>query len=448
VRADEETRNGRRVRLIPLIHTRPGQRAIEVQLIYRFEAPQSQKLPDSLKLDDPELDGLSAERTTWTVWVPKSHQTARFDGNMDPTAQEGLELQKLEGMLSELGEANRVLSRADVDGDEAKAAYDQAKALQSEIAQKKEATLSQIVSNGLSSVLSSTSRYSRSREKDEMDLEIEQQGRALEQNYKQKESQTRKVGKEADDDNTSWTLNKSGAGTLQLRGSNTFSGDINVNGGLVLNDNIGVNNTYFGGTTVNAGQLQVSGGFLPGSNVTLGSGALTMSTTAPAVTGSGNISSGRITNAAGTLALDNYANVPANGIQLDLNGNSQVGQQTLSSNARGNAFNNTGAVMVQAPKPAAVPAPVQLRKTEQRAEEPVAEQQAYFGNRASGKHSLALLLPTGGEAYHFTKLKDHAVVEVELKKAAQTGTKSQWIALGAALLIWFFLARFTRPKKA
>lgn len=448
VRADEETRNGRRVRLIPLIHTRPGQRAIEVQLIYRFEAPQSQKLPDSLKLDDPELDGLSAERTTWTVWVPKSHQTARFDGNMDPTAQEGLELQKLEGMLSELGEANRVLSRADVDGDEAKAAYDQAKALQSEIAQKKEATLSQIVSNGLSSVLSSTSRYSRSREKDEMDLEIEQQGRALEQNYKQKESQTRKVGKEADDDNTSWTLNKSGAGTLQLRGSNTFSGDINVNGGLVLNDNIGVNNTYFGGTTVNAGQLQVSGGFLPGSNVTLGSGALTMSTTAPAVTGSGNISSGRITNAAGTLALDNYANVPANGIQLDLNGNSQVGQQTLSSNARGNAFNNAGAVMVQAPKPAAVPAPVQLKKTEQRAEEPVAEQQAYFGNRASGKHSLALPLPTGGEAYHFTKLKDHAVVEVELKKAAKTGTKSQWIALGAALLIWFFLARFTRPKKA
>jgi hypothetical protein len=173
-----------------------------------------------------------------------------------------------------------------------------------------------------------------------------------------------------------------------------------------------------------------------------------MSTTAPAVTGSGNIASGRITNAAGTLALDNYANVPANGIQLDLNGNSQVGQQTLSSNARGNAFNNTGAVMVQAPKPAAVPAPVQLRKTEQRAEEPVAEQQAYFGNRASGKHSLALLLPTGGEAYHFTKLKDHAVVEVELKKAAKTGTKSQWIALGAALLIWFFLARFTRPKKA
>ena len=462
VRADEETRNGRRVRLIPLIHTRPGQRAIEVQLIYRFEAPPSQKLPDSLKLDDPELDGLSAERTTWTVWVPKSHQTARLDGNMDQTAQEGLELQKLEGMLSELGEANRVLSRADVDGDEAKAAYDQAKALQSEIAQKKEATLSQIVSNGLSSVLSSTSRYSRSREKDEMDLEIEQQGRALEQNYKQKESQTRKADKKADDDNTSWTLNKSGAGTLQLRGSNTFSGDINVNGGLVLNDNLGVNNTYFGGTTVNAGQLAItSGGILVGNSgntvnlaanvapptMTAGSGAITLSGSV----GSGTTTVGAISGAVSNATPDPNGVAFANqgGVNLNFsNGTSQVGQQTLSSNARGNNFNNAQMAVVQAPKPAAELAPDQLKKAEQRAEEPVAEQQAYFGNRASGKHSLALLLPSGGEAYHFTKLKDHAVVEVELKKAAKTGTKTQWIALGAALLIWFFLARLTRPKKA
>jgi autotransporter-associated beta strand protein len=461
VRADEETRNGRRVRLIPLIHTRPGQRAIEVQLIYRFEAPQSQKLPDSLKLDDPELDGLSAERTTWTVWVPKSHQAARFDGNMDETAQEGLELQKLEGMLSELGEANRVLSRADVDGDEAKAAYDQAKALQSEIAQKKEATLSQIVSNGLSSVLSSTSRYSRSREKDEMDLEIEQQGRALEQNYKQKESQTRKGGKEADDDNTSWTLNKSGAGTLQLRGSNTFSGDINVNGGLVLNDNLGVNNTYFGGTTVNAGQLAITaGGILAGNSgntvnlaanaapptITTGSGAITLSGSV----GSGTTTVGAVSN--GNVVSDGreFATFASpGGVNLNFsNGTSQVGQQTLSSNARGNNFNNAQVAVVQAPKPAAEPVPVQLKKAEQRAEEPVTEQQAFFSNRASGKHSLALLLPTGGEAHHFTKLKDHAVVEVELKKAAKSGTESRWIALGAALLIWFFLARLTRSRKA
>jgi hypothetical protein len=156
---------------------------------------------------------------------------------------------------------------------------------------------------------------------------------------------------------------------------------------------------------------------------------------------------GAVSNA--TLDSNGVAFANQGGVNLNFsNGTSQVGQQTLSSNARGNNFNNAQVAVVQAPKPAAEPAPAQLKKTEQRAEEPVAEKQAYFGNRASGKHSLALLLPTGGEAYHFTKLKDHAVVEVELKKAAKTGTKSQWIALGAALLIWFFLARFTRPKKA
>jgi len=83
-----------------------------------------------------------------------------------------------------------------------------------------------------------------------------------------------------------------------------------------------------------------------------------------------------------------------------------------------------------------------------RAEEPVAEQQAYFGNRASGKHSLALNLPTGGEAHHFTKLKDHAVVELTLQKAEKPGSKAQWIALGLALLVWFFIARLTRGKTA
>jgi hypothetical protein len=39
-------------------------------------------------------------------------------------------------------------------------------------------------------------------------------------------------------------------------------------------------------------------------------------------------------------------------------------------------------------------------------------------------------------------------MEVGLKKATNSDTQGQWIALGAALAVWFFLARFTRPKKA
>ncbi len=47
VRADEENQGGRRVRLIPLIHTRPGQRALEVKLVYRFPASTSNSPPAS-----------------------------------------------------------------------------------------------------------------------------------------------------------------------------------------------------------------------------------------------------------------------------------------------------------------------------------------------------------------------------------------------------------------
>ncbi|MBK8091879.1 MAG: hypothetical protein IPK32_07820 [Verrucomicrobiaceae bacterium] len=418
VRADEELRAGRRVRLIPLIHTRPGQRAVDVQLIYRFEAQNGSKLPDSLKLDDPELDGLSAERTTWTVWVPKSHQIADLDGNMDRTAQEIQELQKLEGMLSELGEANRVLSRADVAGAEAKNAYDSAKDLQKKIQLKKEATLSQIVSNGLSSLLS-VKRYSGYGEKDAMDLEIEQQGRVLDDNFKSKEKAQAPVS--GKDRNTAWGLNKSGAGKLEQQGTNTFSGVMSINGGQVFNDNLCVANTYFGGTTVNAGQLQIAGG--SGITITAGN-TITLS---GAVSGTGSV------------ALDNAVQAQRQSGQV------MLGANTLNSTARGNAFNNAGGFVdlnqpaqLKANLSAAVPAPKPT-------EPPVAPQQGYFG-KATGKHSLALTLPTGGEAHHFTKLKDHAVLELTLKPAPKANSTARWIALGAALLVWGLLARFTRRR--
>lgn len=414
VRADEELRAGRRVRLIPLIHTRPGQRAVDVQLIYRFEAPNGSKLPDSLKLDDPELDGLSAERTTWTVWVPKSHQIADLDGNMDRTAQEIQELQKLEGMLSELGEANRVLSRADVAGAEAKNAYDQAKSLQYEITKKKESTLSRIISdNGLSSILSSIKRYGGGRQKDDMDLEIEQQGRVLDDNWKQKESAQALVKAKDGKAMTGWALNKSGAGKLELQGTNTFTGSLTVNGGQLFNDNVGVDNSYFGGTTVTAGQLQIAGA--SGITVLAGSTA----TLSGAISGSGS------------LALDN-----AGQVQLQ-SGQVMLGANTLNSTARGNAINQPVlrvSESVANAEPAAKPA-----------ETPVAQQQGNFG-KATGKHSLSLTLPTGGAAHHFTKLKDHAVLELMLRPAPKANTEARWIALGAALLVWVLVARFMRRR--
>ncbi len=261
VRADEETQNGKRTRLIPLIHTKPGQRALEVKLIYRFAKSDL----NNSKLDDPELPGLSVERTTWTVWTPNGHQLANHDGNMEEVGKEGRELQQLEGMLSELGEANRTLARGDLDGDSAKQAYDQAKELTQKVRDKKQETLSSIVSNGLTRLMSGRyeqkslsdfaggGEYMANPQTDQMDYEVAQQGKLLEDNYKRyagKDAQ-QNLGKSKADANTTWNSNKTGDGTLKLQGANTFSGGVAVNGGQLFNDNVAVDNTYFAnqGTT-------------------------------------------------------------------------------------------------------------------------------------------------------------------------------------------------------
>ena len=111
VRADEETRKGARVRLIPLIQTKAGERSMEVRLVYRIK---SNGLPKRLQLDDPDLVGLSAERTVWTASLPKgwtlADQSHEIFGNMEPIVEEGRDIEKLQSWMSDLGRINRAVS--------------------------------------------------------------------------------------------------------------------------------------------------------------------------------------------------------------------------------------------------------------------------------------------------------------------------------------------------
>ncbi len=111
VRADEEQRQGRRVRLVPLIQTRPGERSMEVRIVYRLKGPA---LHGHVTFKDPELLGLSAERTVWTASVPEGwtvDETLRDTfGNMEPIAQEGREVEKVESLMSDLSRINRAVS--------------------------------------------------------------------------------------------------------------------------------------------------------------------------------------------------------------------------------------------------------------------------------------------------------------------------------------------------
>ncbi len=238
VRADEETQDGRRVRLIPLIHTRPGQRALEVKMIYRFA--QDGALKRTTKLDDPEVVGLSVERTTWTVWTPQGWNLKDFDGNMTATAAEGRELLQLEGMLSELGETNRALSSGKLDYGEAAAAYREANALAEMVQQKKRAILTKV---GRGSLMLSDGK---------VDTEVQQQQDLLKGNWDTNYASRKAVTKDGKDKpvakgKTSWGMNDAAPQEQQLRlsGNNTFSGSVTTNGGQLFNDNVAVDNTYF-----------------------------------------------------------------------------------------------------------------------------------------------------------------------------------------------------------
>jgi autotransporter-associated beta strand protein len=114
VRADEQTgTDGRRVRLIPLIQTRAGQRSLEVRLVYRLRqamTPAALMRQGTLRMDDPEIPGISAERTTWTAILPKRFAITGVDGNMEEVAEESRLAEKLQGWLADLGRINRSLS--------------------------------------------------------------------------------------------------------------------------------------------------------------------------------------------------------------------------------------------------------------------------------------------------------------------------------------------------
>jgi len=533
VRADEETQNGKRTRLIPLIHTKPGQRALEVKLIYRFAKSDL----NNAKLDDPELPGLSVERTTWTVWTPNGHQLANHDGNMEEVGKEGRELQQLEGMLSELGEANRVLARGDLDSDSARQAYDQAKELTQRVREKKQETLSSIVSNGLTKLLNG--RYEReavglsspSLGDDQMDLEVAQQGKLLDDNFKRyagKDTQ-QNLGKSKVDANTTWSFNKAGDGALVLQGANTFIGGVAVNGGQLFNDNVAVDNTYFAnqgtaqlnvsgpvagkpdaeirrevnvgaGTAILPPQIPqgtgvLSGGGMSSQGIVLGTGSITSSGSRAGTTtiNSTAIDNLLITGAPGSvpnIATQSFgATLPATpqlqmasggALSAGSSNTSQIAQQgqllnngsIINSNARGNNLSQVDApstvnkamaelddrAAISPADPFAAPAPVKAVATPEELK-PAAKPdsaapipQSAIQNpqflRPTGRHALDISPPTDGAAHHFSKLKDHAVLEIHLKSIGKPQTTSRAIYLTLGLLICFGAWRWSNKREA
>ncbi|MDZ4288353.1 MAG: hypothetical protein U0984_10365 [Prosthecobacter sp.] len=515
VRADEEVKDGRRVRLIPLIHTKPGQRALAVRLVWRFPPRDWSQA----RLDDPELVGLSAERTGWTVWTPPGYDLKDFDGNMEEIDVEGKDLQKLEGMLSELGEVNRELASGKLEYREAKDAYSSANRLAEQISVTKQEVLekSQRLAGRLLSKESAPEKPTERRKVKELDKDVAKQRELLEGNWKgyaEKKSRADApaAGKPAAKPGakTDWSLNKTGDGKLELKGSNTFTGSVvDQKGAQVVNDNVAVNNGFFNdtrassvtsGAVVMGGTLSVAGtGTVTLSGTNTYTGATTLNSQAQGIT---NIGANALASNARANNLSNAAPPPPpmkEQLMLKQLGDDmkdrQVGQTTTVGNLalptvrqeelrKGGmllppvsaaesrpmagavaAAPAMGADPFAAPAAAPMSPPVQpgragtadplaagpnvkegdeRRVLDRDSEAAGIAAQTLESLRPTGRRSLALEVPLEGEPRHFSKLKDHAVLELHITRPWEPRqTRSAWV-LGLGLVA---LAGSSRLKR-
>lgn len=126
VRADRGEIDGRPVVLIPLIQTKPGQLAYDVTLVLRNRTKAVDRRLRALDrdLDDPEVIGVTVERTLWNVHLPAGHRLSDTDGNMKRVEIVANQIEKLQSDLSELRDLNYLGAGKKVDAETRKRAID------------------------------------------------------------------------------------------------------------------------------------------------------------------------------------------------------------------------------------------------------------------------------------------------------------------------------------
>jgi len=549
VRADEETREGRRVRLIPLIQTRPGERSMEVRLVYRI---RSSGLAKQIKLDDPELSGLSAERTVWTASLPPGWTLADADrdtfGNMEPIAEEGRDIEKLQSWMSDLSRINRIVSSSK-DYDNNQAALAEAEKLNKQIADVTQKVQSKRRVTRSGEAGKDNKMLEKLSEKTDGDLskvndELSRQVLVLTENRIQQGVFKHKGDLRPGLIGNGWAANYGVVDTTTVSG-----GPAGVMLGCSLNDNVAVgssffgnqlvltgNNTYTGAATINAGGLVVGTGALTKSGA--GTMVLSNSTEMPlqASSNAATVANVSATNVFGfssnaraggfnssnsgvaDLAVVGGASgaVTISGGSLTKNGSSNIGNASssgttfsggLSGSTSGGSYDarsltqkptvhfdtepllpesvdgllaakpkeemkptDLAAQNVQegaekakqqlglAPVPAAAPAPNadpfgdknQAANGRTRA---LGDDKGYILTtavnqlRPTGRRSLQVEVPMSGEVFHFRKLKDHAVLDLQIKRERQPGQAQQATVFGAGLGLWALIAFFASRRR-
>jgi autotransporter-associated beta strand protein len=448
VRADEETRNGKRVRLVPLIQTKPGQRSIEVRLIYRIQGNGT--LPQPLKLDDPELDGISAERTTWTVSLPTGYEMdnemTELYGNMEVVTEEGKEVAQTESWLADLSRINRFARGMTMEDD----AYQAGRSLVEQL-QRKVSALEGKLGKKMYREYDDKSKAQKADQSEselaQLKQELTRQSAMLEDNNRLHEQSGTKVNlPKAESKFEAWKANKT-----ELEKVAASVAPIDGNG---LNDNIGVNGRFFDTShdRVISGNVAGSAMEFFGGIQKSGAGSITL--------GGGNTYTGgtvlgnSVSNSRGSNAFSNAA-VPQQQTQMEGIGGimpdsvdgllrKPAARRSLTIPAAPDKFLTAAPAAEPKPATAAVPAPAASPPPVNEADnkpENLQVTQALSQLRPTGRRSLSIDIPTAGNTLHFRKLKDHAVLELALIRPQQATQRQQlWTflsGLSAVGLLWY-----------
>lgn len=478
VRVDEEARGGRTVKLVPLIHTRPGERGLDVELVYRMSGSKK-GLPRDLTLDDPELDGLSVEHTTWSVWTPEGWRVSDSDGNMTEATESSMNQYQKVAAVSMIKAVTQRLLSGELEYDDAQAALKTAEKWIEELGNSVQSR----------DLYSSASRYSD--DDGELQAELAQQRGILTENRKRildssRENSLEKKRKLAEGKKqTDWNVNGN-VNPADAMPSDAFKEEfVQQQGAQVLNDNIAVSNGFL---YKDAPQGQAMPSITSSGGVTLGFDMQGRSDSIDGMPNLGGFNNAINSNARGNklsqmqqemdqrreqqmremerleqeqakmnrMSVDPFGGPPAAGAdpfasappsRADLDKATPVPSakpqpsdlsrivpgSIRQSDEKAQDIRTAGRKAVPPPPPPEEPEPLLVQSVE--------------SLRPTGRRSLNLDVPTNGSVMHFTKLKDHALIELKLKPehtSSQTG--SLWI-FGFALAGWLASRTFEWHSK-
>ena len=476
VRADRaenssrKTRDARREYLVPLIQMRPGELSQQVRLVYRLPA-REKNLEARQELDDPELVGLSAERTLWNVWLPKKFVMKKFDGNMEEVPQVVIEDEKQMQRVSDAARLNRLLQSGSLGDRDVKEAWGNANKVLDE------------VKSYQAKKRSDAKPREVYKEKEGRDAKQEQQAQVYDNELeKQAETQNKLLSKNSEtlskggkenpqarknpgkDANANWSKQDSGQSLVTnsntTYASNSLSNSRNV---VAFNDNVQVDqgflapqgqkadssgtNTYNGGTIVSGGVLQ------PQSQTSPNQSGAQQSLN---ITNNGRAS--QVANPKSSQPAELAAAKPQTEFEGTINYGSPI--QNLATDALGSpvpagkpqGLTKSGAGGINLMDASTVTTP-----SGQRTNTEVIREFIYPTEfnppqlKPVGRVSLAVEVPLEGTVYHFRKLKDHALIEMDVKKPLESRqTNALWTLAGGGVVLLGIesLTRWRRKRKS